>query len=145
MPASLSGPPTSFVYPLLGTRISSQFGKRTHPIRQVTRHHGGIDLAAPMDSPIRSVAPGTVIFADPYKGYGKLVVVRHTGGMTTHYGHCSEIRVKPGEKVSAGQIIARVGQSGLATGPHLHFEVRLNGKPQNPEGYIPGLATRAEG
>jgi murein DD-endopeptidase MepM/ murein hydrolase activator NlpD len=137
--------PRSFVYPLLGTRVSSDFGTRVHPVRKVKRHHGGIDLAAPMSAPIRAVAAGTVTFADPYKGFGKLVVIRHSGGMTTHYGHCESLKVRPGQKVSAGEIIATVGKSGLATGPHLHFEVRIDGKARDPQDFIPALAHASEG
>ncbi|MBX7139302.1 MAG: M23 family metallopeptidase [Oligoflexia bacterium] len=143
--ASISGQPNSFVYPLVGTRISSKFGLRNHPIYHVSKHHGGIDLAAPSGAPVRAIAPGVVIFADPYAGYGNLVVVRHGGGMTSHYGHLKEIKVRPGQKVLPGQILATVGATGHVTGPHLHFEVRLDGKTQNPENYIKGLALEAAG
>ena len=135
----------SYVYPLMGTRISSDFGNRVHPVKQVVRHHHGMDLAAPYGAPIRAIAGGTVIFSDPYAGYGRLVVVQHERGLTSHYGHCETLKAKPGQHIKAGQVIATVGSSGISTGPHLHFEIRLNGEPQNPERYIPGLALPGEG
>lgn len=135
----------AFVYPLVGTRVSSSFGIRAHPVKRVTRHHAGIDLAAPYGSQIRAVRDGVVIFADPYSGYGNLVVVKHSNGMTTHYGHCRTMLVRPGQAVKAGQIISTVGSTGLSTGPHLHFEIRLNGSPVDPQQYIPGLGEEAEG
>ena len=141
----VTAPSSSYVYPIIAPRKSGDFGKRRHPILRIDRHHSGMDLAAPMDAPIRSIQAGTVIFADPYEGYGRLVVVRHKNGMTSHYGHCNVIKAKPGQKVKAGEIIATVGESGMTTGPHLHFEVRVNGIAQNPDNYIPGLALGAEG
>lgn len=139
-------PLSSFVYPLMSTRISSDYGMRIHPIRRFSKKHSGIDLAAPRGAPIRAVAGGTVVFADPHAGYGRLVVVSHQGGrMTTHYAHCHELRVKPGDRINAGQIIATVGSSGLSTAPHLHFEVRFGGMAVDPEKVIPGLAEGAEG
>ena len=138
-------PGTSYVYPLVGTRISSNFGKRAHPVAKAVRHHNGIDLAAPHGSHIRVIRDGVVVFADPYSGYGNIIVVQHDNGMTSHYGHCQTIIAKPGQKVKAGNIIGTVGSTGISTGPHLHFEIRLNGKPQDPEKYIPGLAEEALG
>lgn len=138
-------PLSSYVYPLLGTRVSSNYGKRSHPVKQVVRHHSGIDLAAPYGSSIRVIKAGVVVFADPHGAYGNLMVVDHGNGLTSHYGHCRTMLVKPGQKVKAGQIIGTVGSTGLSTGPHLHLEIRLNGKPQNPEKFIPGLASEAVG
>ena len=142
---SLALPNNAFVYPLVGTRVSSNFGTRPHPVKSVVRHHTGIDLAAPYGSQIRAVRDGTVIFADPYAGYGNLIVIQHSNGMTTHYGHCQTLLVKPGQKVHAGHIIATVGSTGISTGPHLHFEIRINGQAKDPETYIPGLAAEAKG
>lgn len=135
----------AFIYPLMDARLTSKFGKRKHPIHQVKRHHNGLDLAAESETPIRAIREGVVIFADTYKGYGKLIVVKHTGGYSSHYGHCKAIQVDPGKKVKAGEIIATVGSTGLATGPHLHFEIRANGKPQDPLKYFPGLLKPALG
>lgn len=136
---------SSFVYPIMAPRLSSTFGNRRHPIRKVVRHHDGVDLAAPMGAPIRVIAKGFVVFADTYGSYGKLIVIRHQDGITSHYGHCSEISVTTGQQVSAGQIIGRVGETGGATGPHLHFEIRSNGKPFDPKRLIPNLTSRAAG
>lgn len=136
----------SFVYPLMGTRRSSDFGARHHPVtKRYRRHHDGIDLAAPTGSIIRSIASGRVIYADPWGGYGNLVVVKHDNGLTSHYGHCHTTSVRVGQSVHAGDIIGTVGSTGLSTGPHLHFEIRSHGKPEHPERYLPGLATPAEG
>ena len=138
-------PNNSYVYPLMGTRISSDFGNRNHPVRKIFRHHNGIDLAAPKGAPIRVVRDGMVVFADPHSGYGNLVVVQHTNGLTSHYGHCNTILVRTGQRVRAGQIIATVGNTGITTGPHLHFEIRIKSVPFDPERFIPGLAEMAEG
>jgi murein DD-endopeptidase MepM/ murein hydrolase activator NlpD len=138
-------PATTFVYPLITPRVSSNFGMRVHPIRRFSKKHSGIDLAAPRGAVIRSIAAGTVIFADRYKGYGNLVIVKHSETMTSHYGHCEEIRIRPGQRVRAGEIIATVGSTGLSTGPHLHLELHVNGVAQDPERYLPGLAEMAAG
>ena len=135
----------TFVYPLMGPRLSSDYGKRKHPILKSTRHHHGVDLAAPEQSPIRAIAGGQVMYADPFGGYGNLIVVRHDGGMTSHYGHCRGFKVKIGQRVKAGQIIGTVGNTGISTGPHLHFEIRVAGEPRDPENFLPGLAAAAEG
>lgn len=140
-----AGPITSYVYPLMGTRVSSDFGSRKHPVLKAVRHHNGIDLAAPKGAAIRAIRSGIVIFADPYAGYGNLIVVKHNTGMTSHYGHCDKFKVRPGQPVKAGQIIGTVGATGMVTGPHLHFEIRINGNPHDPERFIPGLANDALG
>ena len=134
-----------FVNPIMSARLSSKYGKRIHPIKKFSSTHSGIDLAAPMDSPIRAAQRGMVIFADRYAGYGNLVVIRHTDGMTTHYGHCSKILVDPGTFVRAGEIIAKIGSTGVSTGPHLHFEIRFNGVPTDPLKVFPDLLTIAKG
>jgi len=134
-----------FVYPVMGPRLSSDFGVRAHPIMKVTRHHHGVDLAAPVGSLIRSIAGGQVIYADPHGGYGRFIVVRHANGLSSHYGHCERVHVRIGQKVNAGDILGTVGSSGRSTGPHLHFEVRREGKPLDPNDILPGLNERAEG
>jgi murein DD-endopeptidase MepM/ murein hydrolase activator NlpD len=138
-------PNGAYVYPLVGTRISSDFGNRVHPILRAVKHHSGIDLAAPFGSQVRAVKDGVVIYSDPYGGYGNLIVIQHENGMTTHYGHCRTLIAKPGQKIRAGQIIATVGSTGISTGPHLHFEIRMNGVAKDPQTYIPGLADDAVG
>ncbi len=144
-PLGLTGGSTAFVYPLMSPRVSSGYGKRKHPIFKVSRHHHGIDLAAPAGTPVRAIQGGIVIFADPYEGYGNFITIKHTNGMTSHYGHLEKFKIKPGQRIKSGQIIATVGSTGISTGPHLHFEIRLNGEVQDPERFIPGLALQAEG
>lgn len=137
--------PDTVVFPILAPKLSSKYGKRKHPILRSTRHHSGVDLAAPANSHIRAIADGKVVFADRHGGYGKLVTILHGDGYSSMYGHLSEITVNPGQEVSAGDIIGRVGSTGRASGPHLHFEWRLNGKPQDPLKVFPSLAEKAEG
>jgi len=136
----------SFVYPLMGTRTSSDFGLRRHPLRKkVVRHHDGIDLAAPTGAIIRSVSAGRVVYADPWGGYGRLVVIKHEDGLTSHYGHCDTTSVQIGQRIYAGDIIGTVGSTGKSTGPHLHFEIRRNGKPLDPKSYLPGIDLPSNG
>lgn len=137
--ASLPILQSSFVYPLLGPKESSDYGIRKHPLSKTRQHHDGVDLAAPKGALIRTIASGQVIYADPFGGYGNLVVIKHASGLTSHYGHCDKLRVRTGQVVRAGDIIATVGNTGRSTGPHLHFEIRRNGTPQHPERYLPGL------
>ena len=136
---------TPFVYPVMTPRISSSYGMRKHPLLKFSRKHQGTDLAADLGAPIRAVAAGRVVFADPYAGYGNLVVIEHQKGITTHYGHCDKIKIKPGQNVNAGDIIATIGTSGLSSGPHLHFEIRINGEARDPESIIPDLAVHPDG
>ena len=146
-------PPTSFganghlafVYPVMGPRMSSDYGLRKHPIKKVLRHHHGMDLAAPLGAPIRAISDGQVMYADPQGGYGMLIAIKHADGFSSHYGHCASITVSPGQRVKAGQIIGTVGSSGISTGPHLHFEIRNRGEPRDPETLLPGLADLADG
>ena len=121
--------------PLSFRRISSGFSSgRFHPILKIYRPHHGLDYAAPAGTPVSTVGNGTVNFAG-YKGqYGKLVVIRHSNGWKTYYGHLSRINrgIKRGLKVEQGQVIGYVGATGLATGPHLHYEIRIGNKSVNP-------------
>ncbi len=136
---------SSVVFPILNPRLSSKFGSRRHPIKHTKRHHNGVDLAAPENSHVRAIASGRVIFAGVYSGYGKLVSIDHGGGYVSMYGHLREIRINIGEKVKAGDLIGRVGSTGLATGPHLHFEWRKNGKPLDPLKAFPFFTAEAKG
>jgi murein DD-endopeptidase MepM/ murein hydrolase activator NlpD len=112
--------------------VTSYFGYRYHPILHFTRFHAGIDIGAGWGSPIVAAADGQVVGAGWGGGYGREVQIAHGGGITSLYGHMSEIVASPGSYVRAGQVIGYVGSSGLATGPHLHFEVRSGGQPVNP-------------
>jgi murein DD-endopeptidase MepM/ murein hydrolase activator NlpD len=102
------------------------------------RMHTGIDLAGPYGSPVRAVTAGTVIEADTESGYGNIVKLQHDDGVVTYYAHLSRILVDVGQRVTAGEFIAKEGDTGHSTGPHLHFEVRINDVPINP---IPWLAS----
>jgi murein DD-endopeptidase MepM/ murein hydrolase activator NlpD len=113
-------------------RITSGFGMRFHPILHYARMHAGIDFGAAWGSPIVAAADGTVVVAGYGGGYGRQVQIAHGGGIVTLYGHMSSIAATAGEPVRQGQVIGYVGSSGLSTGPHLHFEVKVNGRPVDP-------------
>lgn len=119
------------IRPVAG-RLTSRFGARFHPIFRRTKVHTGVDLAAPSGATVRAAASGTVIFAGWKRAYGRTLVIDHGNGAATVYGHCSALLVSRGASVRQGQVIARVGSTGVSTGPHLHFEVRRSGKPVNP-------------
>lgn len=116
--------------------VTSPFGWRSHPIFRVRKFHTGVDLAGPNRSPIRAADGGNVLFTGWYGGYGKVVIVSHGNNMATLYAHLSRIAVSVGDNVAKGDVIAYEGTTGYSTGPHLHFEVRVNGKPQNPLSYV---------
>lgn len=116
--------------------LSSAYGYRTHPVYKKRSFHAGIDIAAPKGTPILAATNGKVIYAGRRSGYGNLVIVSHANGYSTRYAHCSSIIARKGQYVKAGQIIGRVGATGVATGNHLHFEVRKNGKTLNPVSFI---------
>lgn len=113
-------------------RVSSDFGMRRLHDEQHARLHGGIDFAAPTGTPIQAARDGEVLFAGTRGGYGNTVVIDHGGKTETLYAHASELLVKAGDKVRAGDEIAKVGSTGRSTGPHLHFEIREGGKRVDP-------------
>ena len=115
-------------------RVTSGFGMRRHPILGYTRMHAGIDFGAPYGSPVYAVTDGNVNYAGYKGGYGQFIGLNHGGGMGTGYGHLSRIAVRSGQYVRRGQVIGYVGNSGLSTGPHLHYELYRNGAPINPAG-----------
>lgn len=118
--------------PLEFSRITSGFAMRLHPILQNWRAHNGVDYSAPTGTAVRTVGDGTVNFAGRQNGYGNVVQLQHAGGKTTLYAHLSRIDVRLGQRVEQGQRIGAVGATGWATGPHLHFETRVNGVFQDP-------------
>lgn len=121
----------SFEWPLAG-RINSGYGWRRHPLTGRRDFHTGIDIKGPTGRTIRAAKAGRVVYSGWMGGYGRVVVIDHGKGYTTLYGHCSSLLVSQGQRVSIGQPVGKVGSSGRATGPHLHFEVRVNNKPVNP-------------
>jgi murein DD-endopeptidase MepM/ murein hydrolase activator NlpD len=118
--------------PLEFSRISSGFGMRRHPIARAWRAHQGIDYAAPTGTRVRAAGDGVVEFAGRKGGYGNVVILRHHGQYETVYAHLSRISVKRGERVAQNDTIGAVGQTGWATGPHLHYEFRIAGQARNP-------------
>lgn len=120
-----------FQMPVNG-EITSGFGYRIHPIFKIRKFHTGIDIGAEYGAPVVAAEEGIVIFSGWWGGYGKVVIIDHGGGIVTLYAHCSSLLVFAGQKVRRGEMIARVGSTGISTGPHLHFEVRKNGVPVNP-------------
>ena len=123
-------------WPIENGYISSVFGLRTDPFSGRMSRHDGIDFAGPSGSSVVAVATGIVTVAGPKIGYGNLVEINHGNGYVTRYGHNERITVKVGDRVIKGQQIAAVGSTGRSTGPHVHFEVALNGRPVNPARYI---------
>ena len=117
--------------------LTSQFSRaRGHPLLHTTRPHEGIDVSAPMGAPIVAPASGTVTRVGYANGYGNVLEIDHGNGIVTRYAHCSRIDVRNGQHVTRGQRIAAVGSTGLATGPHLHYELHINGKVVNPLTYV---------
>jgi murein DD-endopeptidase MepM/ murein hydrolase activator NlpD len=121
-----------FIRPVQGA-ITSAFGMRVHPITGVKQFHNGIDIRCVKGTPVKASASGVVIFAGWKGGYGKLVVIRHSNNYISIYGHNSAFKVKKGDRVKQGDIIALSGNTGLSTGPHLHFEIRKYDTPLNPQ------------
>ncbi|MGE0821096.1 MAG: M23 family metallopeptidase [Candidatus Binatia bacterium] len=119
-----------FLWPIEGT-VTSGFGPRRGSF------HDGVDIAAPRGTPVYAAAAGEVIFSDVLRGYGNIVILRHRKGYATVYAHNKRNLVKEGQRVRRGQRIAEVGQSGRATGPHLHFEIRRNNTTRDPLVFLP--------
>jgi lipoprotein NlpD len=121
-----------FLWPVSGS-LNSGFGPRG------SGFHDGLDIAAPEGTPIRSVEHGEVIYSDQLRGYGNMVIVRHSGGIVSVYAHNQVNLVREGQHVARGEVIARVGSTGRVTGPHLHFEIRKDNLAQDPLLYLPQL------
>ena len=125
-----------FAWPVPATqRISSYYGYRIHPIYKTRKFHSGIDISAAYGNDIVAAAAGTVTMSTYNGGYGKCIVINHGSGISTLYGHNSTLLVSNGDKVSKGQLIAKAGSTGLSTGPHLHYEIRVNGATVDPLSY----------
>ncbi len=122
--------------PVEGVRLSSGYGMRTHPVLGGRRQHKGIDLAGAIGTPVHAAADGIVSRADWFSSYGLYISLEHGGAMQTRYGHMSRLNVAAGQRVHKGDVIGYIGTTGRSTGPHLHYEVRLNGEAVNPVPYL---------
>lgn len=127
---------TGFVKPARGA-IGSGFGMRKHPILGIVRPHNGVDFAGKTGDPVFASKEGRVIYAGPNPSFGNLIIVQHAGTVSTLYAHLSKIAVRAGDWVATGEPVGLIGSTGLATGPHLHFEVRVNGDPKDPLLFLP--------
>lgn len=126
-----------FTWPVPGSqRITSYYGWRIHPVYKTKKFHTGIDIGAGYGLDIVAAADGVVTLATTNGGYGKCIIINHGSGITSLYGHCSTLLVSVGDKVTRGEVIAKVGSTGVSTGPHLHFEVRQNSSTTDPLGYL---------
>ncbi|ADO82717.1 M23 family metallopeptidase [Ilyobacter polytropus] len=122
----------SFRWPIKTKEITSKFGSRIHPITGRKTTHDGVDLKSKMNTPVYAPYSGTVTYSGWMRGYGKVVIINHGNGYETRYAHLNRWLVKKGQKISKGQVIAKTGNTGLSTGPHLHYEIRKNSKPVDP-------------
>jgi len=122
-------------YPVYGT-VTSLFGTRKSPFGSGTEFHAGMDISVPTGTPVKAAGKGVVIYAGWLSGYGKVVIIDHGYGIQSVYGHNSEILVRVGQSVKRGDIIAKSGNTGRSSGPHVHFEIRVNGNPVNPMKYL---------
>jgi murein DD-endopeptidase MepM/ murein hydrolase activator NlpD len=125
-----------FQFPLRNYTVTSRFGSRVSPISGTVRFHGGLDLAAPMGTDVYAAGEGTVAECGENAVFGKFVLIRHDDTWTSLYGHLSSISVKAGEKIERGKTLGRVGSTGQSTGPHLHFELRQNGRAADPQALL---------
>lgn len=129
--------PGAYLWPCPSSRtITSTYGYRTHPVTGAKKLHSGMDIGASYGSAVIAAAGGTVIMSKYYGGYGNCIIIDHGGGVATLYGHMSSLIAKNGQTVKAGEQIGKVGSTGVSTGNHLHFEVRINGSTVNPAGYV---------
>lgn len=126
----------TMMWPCDSRIITSEFGYRIHPLTGIYTGHTGMDIGCSTNAPIYAAESGTVILAEWYGGYGNAVVIDHGGGITTLYGHNNSLNVSVGDVVSRGETIALAGSTGWSTGPHCHFEVRVNGEYVDPRGYL---------
>ncbi len=125
----------AFQWPVKWRGVTSPFGKRFHPVLKRTIYHQGVDLRAAVGAPLYAPESGKVTTAGWLGGYGKIIILKHKNGYETRMGHLDKIYVTPGQYVKKGDLIGKTGKTGRVTGPHLHFEIRKNGVPQNPMNY----------
>lgn len=133
--AVLSGPSVPTLWPVMG-RLTSSFGERLDPFNGEGAFHAGLDIAAAYGTPVHAPADGVVAKAGPASGYGREVILDHGAGVSTIYGHLSAFAIVAGQIVKQGQVIGYIGSAGRSTGPHLHYEVRVNNIPVNPHKYL---------
>ena len=134
-PAIVTKGKGAMAWPTAGP-ITSYYGYRTHPIHGTRKLHTGLDISAPHNQAVMTATDSTVIMSDWYGGYGQTIVIDHGGGVSTLYGHNSSLVVGVGQQVVRGQTVAKIGSTGVSTGPHCHFEVRVNGTPEDPLGWL---------
>ena len=127
---------TPNIWPLKGS-VLSPFGPRRDPFGEGAEFHEGVDISGAYGAPVRATADGLVIFSAQQSDYGNLIIIDHGNQITTRFGHLSRFQVKAGGAVKKGDVVGFVGMTGRTTGPHLHYEVRLNDRPVNPRGYLP--------
>jgi len=135
MPVTYMKAGAKLAWPVKG-RITSGFGTRVHPIFKTRSQHTGIDISAGKGTPVRAAQDGNILFSGWLRGYGQIIIMDHGRNLTTVYAHLSSTGVQEGQGVKLGQVIGRVGSTGVATGPHLHFEVRVNGDARDPMKYL---------
>jgi LysM repeat protein len=126
----------AFIWPVLG-RISSEYGWRSHPLRDVRDFHSALDIAVPLGEEIRAAAAGKVIQSGWIKGFGKTIIIQHGNGVQTLYAHNSRLLINNGRQINIGEVIALAGSTGQSTGSHLHFAILVNNKSVNPRKYLP--------
>lgn len=131
--------PLQFIRPVEEFSITSGFGNRIHPISGELRFHHGIDFATPNGTPVKSSYPGIVAFAGWHGGYGKTVIIQHQDDYETLYAHLDKILVRTGDRVTQGKVLGLSGSTGYSTGPHLHFEIRIQQVAHNPMDYLPAF------
>lgn len=117
--------------------VNSEYGRRRSPWNGRTQRHEGIDIGSPPGTPVKAPAPGTVVTASAQGALGKHITLDHGNGVRSRYGHLAKVNVSPGQRVEKGQVLGVVGSTGRSTGPHLHYELRVDGKPVDPETFLP--------
>lgn len=137
--------PRNLTHPIDYSKLSSAFGARVHPVTGGKKLHGGVDFAAPKGTLVRALTSGTVINRSQNKFYGNFITIHHGDSWATLYAHLDKTSVEVGESVLPGEIIGSVGMTGRATAPHLHFELRYNGRVLDPKQYLEFLFAQADG